>query len=94
MRYDDGTQKKDEVFLMRCNGDFLRAFFQAALVLYFQADMAVMARELGYSIEALNQAMECRYDEMASRLFERLTQYCIWKRLSIDFLLKNAIPKD
>ena len=90
MRYDDGTQKKDEVFLMRCNGDFLRAFFQAALVLYFQADMAVMARELGYSIEALNQAMECRDDEMTSRLFERLTQYCIWKRLSIDFLLKNV----
>lgn len=93
MRYDDGTQKK-ETFLMRCNGDFLRAFFQAALVSYFQADMAVMARELGYSIEALNQAMECRDDEMTSRLFERLTQYCIWKRLSIDFLLKNAIPKD
>ena len=90
MRYDDGTQKKDEVFLMRCNGDFLRAFFQAALVSYFQADMAVMARELGYSIGALNQAMECRDDEMTSRLFERLTQYCIWKRLSIDCLLKNV----
>ena len=84
MRYDDGTQKK-ETFLMRCNGDFLRAFFQAALVSYFQADMAVMARELGYSIGALNQAMECRDDEMASRL---------QKRRSIDFLLKNAIPKD
>ena len=79
---------------MKRNGDFLRTFFHAALVSCFQADMAVMATELGYSMDALKQAKECQYDETASTLFEHLTQYCLRKDLSMDALLYAAASND
>ena len=79
---------------MKRNGDFLRTFFHAALVSCFQADMAVMATELGYSMDALKQAKECQDDETASTLFEHLTQYCLRKDLSMDALLYAAVFND
>ena len=92
--HDDGTQKKAAVFLMRHNGDFLRTFFQTALTSSFRAEPAIIAREPGSLIGALNQTMGCRDDETASGLFECPAQYCMRKRLSINFLLNNAVSKD
>ena len=92
----DGANIKEQggYFKMKRNGDFLRTFFHAALVSYFHADMTVMATELYYSIDALKQAMESQDDEIASTLFEHLTQYCLRKDLSMDALLYAAASND
>lgn len=75
---------------MNTDYPFMRKFFHAAYDMYFRADLTFMAQELEYaSTDVLSIAMDCRDEDAITPLFERLTQYCVDRQLSMDALLHS-----